>query len=326
MGGGGLGGGGGFFSVEDDAAAKPGASLWQFDGGGDTSRGNLGAARTSLDELVSAITETINPDEWADMGGNSTIARLGNSLLITASAESHQQIEGMLQLFRERWGSLRTISLRAYWLWLTDEQLAGALSQDVAEGTEHAEPFGVVADAAWQRLLSTAAEAANRQGYRAAITCYNGQTVHTLAGGQQLTVSGMTPVIGGEEAAYSPQLAVIHTGAALQVTPVATRHAKYVVLDVHSRVCRLDEPSSSDPPRTPVPRSARDVTNALDRPHLAVHRLSTTLRVPVNRQMLIGGMTFDDEADAGAASLYLFVEVNVQELRDDIAAAEIEVD
>jgi hypothetical protein len=54
----------------------------------------------------------------------------------------------------------------------------------------------------------------------------------------------------------------------------------------------------------------------IDRPRLAVQRLSTTLRVPIDRTMLIGGMTMSDEQTAKDSTLYLFVKLIVQELRD----------
>ena len=49
-----------------------------------------------------------------------------------------------------------------------------------------------------------------------------------------------------------------------------------------------------------------------------LHRLSTTLRVPVDRLMLIGGMTHATEPEAPEPDLYLFLKVSLQELRDDV--------
>jgi hypothetical protein len=49
-----------------------------------------------------------------------------------------------------------------------------------------------------------------------------------------------------------------------------------------------------------------------------VHRFSTTLRVPVDRTMLVGGMTYQSVPKPGEPNLYLFVRTSVQELRDDV--------
>ena len=112
----------------------------------------------------------------------------------------------------------------------------------------------------------------------------------------------------------------IQEGAALQVTPVVTRNAKFVVLDVHSRVNLFGE--------TPKPAPVKErglfggsttieqIIAAIDRPALQTQRLATTLRVPVGKPSLIGGMTFATEG-GGPANLYLFITASVQELRDD---------
>ena len=63
----------------------------------------------------------------------------------------------------------------------------------------------------------------------------------------------------------------------------------------------------------------RDLVTAIDRPRLAVQHLETTLRIPVDHRMLVGGMTFQRQPDLGSANLYLFLRVAVQELRDEVA-------
>jgi hypothetical protein len=125
--------------------------------------------------------------------------------------------------------------------------------------------------------------------------------------------------------AYRPTVTVVQEGAALQITPLATRTAKYVVLDVHSRVSRLRKAAVK--PRAAEIRAAQDrtvtpedVVDAIDRPTLTTHRLSTTLRIPVDRTVLVGGMTFESKPMAGDADLYLFVRTSVQELHDNAPA------
>ena len=48
-----------------------------------------------------------------------------------------------------------------------------------------------------------------------------------------------------------------------------------------------------------------------------ISRLSTTLRVPVGEPYLVGGMSQASHR-RGKDRLYLFVELHVQELRDDV--------
>lgn len=320
FGGGGLGGGGGMFAVPSTVTRGKSApsTLHQVTGSSGASPNE--SVRTSIDNLIDTITTTIEPESWDEVGGPCTITALGASLVVSATTEMHSQIAALLDLFRKRWGSLRTVSVQAHWLWLTEDQLSAA----VAEGMQlkPPAPFGALSQPAWTKLLVQArAEDQKRRNYHAAITCYNGQTVSALAGSQQLVVSGLTPVVGGgdqESAAYQPQIKVIQDGAALQITPVVTRTSKYVVADVHSRVNLLGQPA----PRAAADEEAGDVGQvvaALDRPALQSQRLATTLRIPVDTPTLVGGMTFA-AAGAGEPNLYLFLTATVRELRDDEGA------
>lgn len=333
------GGGGGFFRVDRPQTLDPSTPRELHQEG--SASGGAGGPRTSIDDLVGAITRTIAPQSWDEVGGASSIATLGTTLVVSADRQSHEQIEGLLTLFRQKWRTLRTISLRAWWLWLDDAQLDALLARQLPAGEENATDegaFGLVDDAAWGEWLRTLAEeGVAPAGYRAAVTCYNGQTVHTLSGGQSLAVTAVEPVVAdavsGEArppVAYRPQVTVLDEGAALQVTPLASQSGRYVVLDVHSRVAVVRDGgeaagnASGEAGRRAAGVTPRDVVAAMDRPAMSVQRMSTTLRVPVERTMLIGGMTFDGRADGSPANLYLFVRASVQELRDDLAEQGIE--
>jgi hypothetical protein len=45
------------------------------------------------------------------------------------------------------------------------------------------------------------------------------------------------------------------------------------------------------------------------------------LRTPVDRVMLVGGMSFATRPDGDDSALYLFLRTTVQELRDDVRKA-----
>jgi len=282
------------------------------------------SARTSIDQLIEAITSTIAPTEWDDVGGQGSIAPLGNELLISATKDMHEQIDALLNTFRKRWGTLRTVSVQANWLWLTQNELARVLAAG-EKPSEEIQAFGLVDDEAWRAIREhvAAPEADRPASYHAVVTCYNGQTVHAVSGGETLAVTGMIPVVDGGKTGpgYQPVVATIQTGAAIQVTPIVTISGKYVVLDVHSRVVQCAGPeaaaaeaaqANAGPEGVPLQLAA-----ALDRPHLKNHRLATTLRLPVGRRMLIGGMTFEGQPSPGQPGLYLFVKALVQELRDE---------
>lgn len=324
FGGGGMGGamGGGMFSVPASVGAPQGTTLHQASGamGGSVAD----SSRSSIDSLIDTITATISPQDWDNVGGPASIKSLGSSLIISAPIDLHDKIAALLDLFRKRWGSLRTVSLQAHWLWLSEDQLAAGLADAAPPAEGKPAAYGAVNDAGWKKLREAAAiNAKQRRGYHAVLTCYNGQTVNALAGGQQLVVAGMTPVVGGGggdkggESAYHPNVQTIQEGAALQITPIATRTAKYVVADVHSRVNLLFGPADKLGAAKDAGEAAH-VAAAIDRPVLQSQRLSTTLRVPADRPTLVGGMSF--QTPGGDANLYLFLTAHVQELRDDEGA------
>ncbi len=322
------GGGGGLFAVPNVAPKGPGtierersATLNQASGASGAPASNV---RTSMESLIQTITSTIDPEGWADVGGPSTIAPVGSSLLISTTSETHGKLTALIDLFRQRWGSLRTISVQAHWLWLTPARVDEVLVQPKPGEAVAASQISLntIAPKVWQEMLAAAAKDGAPAGYHAIVTCYNGQTVATQAGTQRIVVTGIQPVVGGGEssAAYSPVLRAVHEGATLQITPLATRHVKYVVLDVHSRVSLLP-PSAKllekvEKVEQQVKNDPRQVVAALDRTVLQTQRLETTLRLPVGQPTLIGGMTFAS-AEGKNSHLYLFITAKVQELRDD---------
>jgi hypothetical protein len=280
--------------------------------------------RISLDDLIDAITSTIEPTQWDSVGGPGSIAPLGNNLLISASPRTHEQINKLFDTFRKRWGTLRTVSVQAHWLWLSEAQ-AAALLADAPKGGERP-AFGLVNDAAWDLLIKELRQPGEKRpaGYQAVVTCYNGQTVHAISGLQRKFVSGMVPVVDGDQVGYQPIVSTLQEGAGLQVTPMVTSGGKIVVLDVHSRVILLRDKPGRGPIEVEIAAggksTVRDVAAVIDRPQVANQHLETTLRVPVERRMLVGGMTFEAQPKAGDPALYLFVKPIVQELRDDQTA------
>jgi hypothetical protein len=315
MGGGGGGIGGGMFQV------------------GDQSKTAVPEMKVTLRDLITAIKEVVQPDAWKDNDGQASITALGNALLVSADEEVHSQVRDLLNLFRQRWGTLRTVSVQAWWLWLDDAQLKSLLS-DGAAPENGPKAFGLVSEAAWNKLMQDlhAGKADPRRlGYRATITCYNGQIVHVMSDGQRLAVTDLRPVVvpseggtAGASVALQPEMSVVNEGAVLQVRPIANISGKTVVLDIHSRVNVRHDVQQADEPRDKSAEPARKtkgteiVVPVVDRNlQLLTNRLSTTLRVPINRHMLVGGMTFEEQPVPGERSLYLFVRCSVQELRND---------
>ena len=325
VGGGGF-GGGGVFNVGPRRVKRPAAEQHvanQVSGNGDN-------VRTSQDALIETIRNTISPDVWDEAGGEATIAKLGNAFIISADEQTHSQIDALLNLFRDRWGTLRTISVRAWWHWMTPAEVAPVLNSDgepVHPGDAPA--FGLVPDEAWKKILDdwSEAEGDRPRGFQATLTCYNGQTVHTISGDQTLAVTGIRPIIARDEndekvgrIAYRPELSVVHEGLAFQITPISNVSGQTVLLDLHSRITMpvlKAEVLQEEADQVGEETQPKQIVAVIDQRRMNVHRLSTTLRVPINRPMLVGGMSAAGTSDAAGHSLYLFVKLSVQELRND---------
>lgn len=321
MGGGGMGGmGGGFFSVFPNPATALASSIAG-------QAGAAGSVKSSQDEMIQVIKETISPDLWKEGG---KITKLGNAFVISADDDTHQQIESLLNLFRARWGTLRTISVRAWWLSLSAAEIRTLLDSPTEKVTDDGPVvFGLVGDKAWGEILQIwqqpAGNDAHRLKYQATLTCYNGQTVNAQSGSQGLTVTNMETVMPQVESGnasgkigFNPDMTVIQEGLAYQMTPITNVSGKTVLLDIHSR---LTLPGSHDD--TPAAGKSKietifpdDIVRPIDRRRVNIHRLSTTARVPVDRPYLIGGLSLPTPETEGL-QLYLFVKVSVQELRND---------
>jgi hypothetical protein len=116
---------------------------------------------------------------------------------------------------------------------------------------------------------------------------------------------------------YKPVVSLIQEGVAFQVTPISNVSGRTVLLDVHSRVLMPEARQvelKEKLERANAELSPKEIAEVIDERRFKVSRLSTTLRVPVNRPMLVGGMSMPG---TGNENLYLFVKVSVQELRND---------
>ncbi len=316
--GGGGGGGGGFFNIPAATGALTDAARQLPKQNGRTER-----PQTSIEDLIEAITSSISPTDWTDVGGTFTIIDLGTVLIVSADEEAHEQIDRLLELLRERWKTLRTVSIRADWLWLTSAEVGGIVLPADKRTTE--QPYGVVDGDKWAIALA-ATPAAESRPLHAATTCYNAQTISLVSGAESAYVSQIEPTAAGDseegqstELGYTPTTRVLFEGAALQVTPLINKRGTIVTLDIQSRLSRRQAESNSAP-TTPA-GSARDAAAAIDLPRLAIAQLATTIRAPVETTMLVGGMDLAGEPAAGDRGLYLFVSVSVQELRDDDQAS-----
>ena len=264
-------------------------------------------------ELIKLIQDTVAPDCWRSNGGSlGSISELGGHLIITLSAENQRAVAALLDQVAGS-GVNALVTVRAQWVLLHPDELGGLLK---AAGAPANEP-----NASRVRVAEIDPVALDKLGnkvvrYRAQTTCFNGQTVHVSSGRGRLAVTGLTAVVAsGGSAAYNPTVTTIRTGAVLQVTPLLWPDGSRAVVDVHSTVCEWDD--ASNIAAAPLPAAGMAATRPasvpleqLDRLNLVVQELETTLRIPVGKPVLVGGMTLEPTVSVpDGRQMYLILDV-----------------
>lgn len=338
FGGGGL-GGGGVFRVQPLPPGAPPATA-QFAGAM-----NMRSAQVSMDQLIETIKATVEPEMWGSSRDNAKLQKLGNTLLITASDDMHKQINNLINLFREHWGKRRTISVQTFWV----RADAGVSAELLDKATNDSIGAGVVAADKWKQFITSAKEE-HRVVFSGTLTGHNNQTLHTISGRQrQLTLDAipftsttaqawfenmedMEPFNDSEDdedldyfnrtrevVGFKPLRRSFHDGAALQVTPLATRGGNYVILDLHARLNKLlaQDADQASPKIFVQPEGSAAIEVPLDQGDFLACRLSTTLRCPRDQVVLAGSMTSDPNATAENPDIYLFFKTSVHTITED---------
>jgi hypothetical protein len=352
-GGGGFGGGGGggYFSVPN-ANLSPAEQSKSFNGkspivmlcqsGGPTVGGIKNAPRQSsaakpdgdtsitIGDIVRVLVETVDVNSWAlNGGGDGTVQPLGTVLVVWQHPSVHTHIEDLLHQIRQTSSQRKTLTVDARWLLLNSDDLDSLLVKD-----SHDVP---------QVDRKALAGFTRRPGsIRGLTNCYSGQLVYILSGTQRSFVVGQIPVVGALErndrdtslasldgrpriqlvqftgksgnVGYQPIVTSPNFGAVLEIRPTAIYGAKSdVVVELKST---LTAPGESSP--QPARKSAEEGgPPPVDRLAIETQDFATTLRVPLGKPVLVGGMTntsgLAKAGDGAKASerpqLYLVLEI-----------------
>ncbi|MEQ8209216.1 MAG: hypothetical protein RH917_05240 [Lacipirellulaceae bacterium] len=343
-GGGGMGGGGGggMFSVEDDLAAQPQGHrpqwLAQFGGGGMPQPAGASANSAKLDQLIDVIVSTVDFASWQENGsGEAEIQPFGNSLVVWQSRNAHSQIEGLLNSLAKNQADQKTLTIDARWLLLSSDELDKLMTGKESPPT---------VDPA---LLSEF----TRRGtsLRGITNCFSGQLVYLISGTRRNNVSSWIPVVGSLEnpherehlvadrgqvriqfaqnlssgrvtkdrdssVGYQPVITTNNSGALLEIRPTKIRGIEEAVVDLKSTITvegQQDRENSEFGKRVGSPQPPYVDLVAID-----TQELTTTLRMPLGKPVLVGGMTHiapqssrnQAQEPAGEnAQLYLVLEV-----------------
>jgi type II secretory pathway component GspD/PulD (secretin) len=265
------------------------------------------------DAMVHLIQETVDPQSWNDNGGNlGSLKQFSGQLIVTQTAENHARIAKLLSELRSPQGPSQMVCVRAYWLLLNSKDIESIFNAVKEKGGGTAS-MPVVPDAALD------GEKLYCQGQT---ICFNGQTVHITSGRQWSVVSKLNPVVANNAVGYDPTISVANSGVSIQVTPQIVPQSESAILDLRSTVTETRGPNGpiEIPARTgasttqPLFENVNNDTgrNArIDRLNVVNQELATTVRLPLGKKILLGGMTLEPaSATDPGRQLYLVVELN----------------
>ena len=143
--------------------------------------------------------------------------------------------------------------------------------------------------------------------------CFSGQTVSVVSGRTRSIVTDLTPVVGSNAVGYNPTISAANSGVVLQVTPHLEPEGPDArcVVDLHSDVTQTSNINGDKIELSATTQPTGPNMDAIDRVNEVRQNLRTTVRLPLAKKVLVGGMTLEPAAkeDAGR-QLYLVIEAD----------------
>jgi hypothetical protein len=265
-----------------------------------------------VEQIVMLIQETVAPETWRDAGGSvGSIRELAGLLIVTQSNAAHAMLANLLGQLRESRGQM--IRLTAHWVLLPPGAEQRLLRRAATTGPSG--PPSPVQPVDPDALAQLGGEVVR---FRGQVICFNAQRVHIASGRGRTAVTDVEPVVGTNAAALDPTVETLQAGAVLQFRATLRPDANLAVLDLQSTVSQWDDgddaaaaPAGGATTRPWVTASEQPAAAApVDRVEAVAQQLRTTLEVPLNQPVLVGGMTLDPTTrEPDGPQLYLIVEV-----------------
>lgn len=297
------------FAVTGDTTTS--LQFCQFGGGrgeGGMGPGNMGpAASITLDDLKRVLISTVASDSWAESGGDGQVESLGTALVVWQTAAVHEQIDHLLKQIRKGSADRKTVTIDARWLQLNSDELDSLLLPD-QEGVPQVD----------RKML---AEFTRRPGSIRGITnCFSSQLVYLVSGTRRNIVSGYIPVVGSAESpdhgkrlvsdpaqslirfvsdtpaasggqkgvGYQPIIEKPNFGALLEIRPTLMQSDATAVVDLKSTITVPGEQRADSGGST----ESVSIAPVVDRIAIETQELVTTLRIPLGKPILVGGLTY----------------------------------
>jgi hypothetical protein len=254
------------------------------------------------EQLTKLIMETVEPGSWREAGGAiGSIREVSGMLIVTQTKDAHALIADVFRQLRETNGAVR---IRADWVLLEPDDVATMLADAADAPAAAPKPIDPKA------LASLPQEAVH---YRAELSCFSGQTVSMSSGRGRTVVYDQEPVVAQGAVAAGPTIRQVQAGVALEVSPLVIADAGSAVVEVAAKVVQWDDSVPATQPVVMTVKSDETATikgGSVDRLNLVSQSLRTTVRVPLDKPVLVGGMTLEPTtAAARGPQLYLILRV-----------------
>ncbi len=290
------GGGGGGYSVQDpvgEGQFQFAAGTFQVNSSGDNQQGNQNQITTL--NVLKTIMVSIEPESWKDNGGTATGTVLGSMLLIRQTKNNHENIQELLQQIRDNSSSRKMVHITAYWVCSNHKLNMIELNSK--------QPFPIqLEDSVMENILMDK-EGKASQGFLSQITCFNGQTVCMTSGERKSLIHNLFATVGVHAVGYGPKMINLHSGVVLQVKPQLDPSGKSVSVDIQSVITKLNETQKKPQGDKTIYSDTKGKNFSLDDISMNVQELSTTVRIPTGKFVLIGGMTPSKDVIAGESTL-----------------------
>ncbi|MGP1272150.1 MAG: hypothetical protein ACTS22_02335 [Phycisphaerales bacterium] len=123
------------------------------------------------------------------------------------------------------------------------------------------------------------------------LTFTNGQIANIVVATQQAFVSQLAPVVATSAVGFTPTVSVVSEGVTLEIEGTVSSDRRYVTMNVQTGVSRID--GFAQQPVTAVAGgqlvSSEDVQSFIQLPTVTVTRIQTTVTVPDQGTVLLGG-------------------------------------
>ena len=280
------------FDLEWPTNASPASNRGLFGGAGADREAGI-----DWHDLEDVIKRTVNSmadpavAPWTDEGGPAAVDFLDNCLIVTQTAAGHKRVEALLKALEDN-RSRPIMTVHGDWVEMDESQAAALL-----DGASKSSPPEVTAAAL--------EKAGAKVIYGIQLSCFSGQTVHVA---RSLAATHTADVKVDEKSGnVNPAIETIPRGLKFQARPTLATDGKTAMVDIQCQTMGMkvrDFPLSMGKGAAEGTASS---TASVQLPEYDEQEFRTTIRVPLDKQVIVAGAAAP-QGDKTSA-LYLVIKV-----------------